>query len=68
MVTGEEGERGDNNLICNVPVRSQTKPCMTEILPLFLFLFHSMWKGKRKRTAFHQQTKHATLFQITLIA
>lgn len=42
MVAGEEGERGDNNLICNVPVRSQTKPCMTEILPLFLFLFHSM--------------------------
>lgn len=39
MVTGEEGE-GRYNVICNVPVRCETKPCTTEILPPFRF--HSM--------------------------
>lgn len=43
MATYVEGE-GGYNLICNIPVHSQTKPCTTEILPLFLF--HSMQKGE----------------------
>lgn len=37
-------------MICNVPLRSETKPCTTEVLPLFLF--HSMQKGKENGRLF----------------
>lgn len=35
MVSGEEEE--EDMMICNVPVRSQTKPCTSEVRTRFRF-------------------------------
>lgn len=57
MVTHEEGEKKDIIWICNIPVRSQTKPCTTEVLPLF----HSMWKGEENGRLFVNKPKKTHL-------
>ncbi len=43
------------NLICDVPVRSQTKPCTTEVLPLFLI--RSKQKGEENGWLFISKQK-----------
>lgn len=45
VASGEEGEV-IGNVIPNIPVRSQTKHCTIDVLPLFLF--HAIQKGEER--------------------